>query len=139
MFQKLKVMRIFSLVMRDAPVAIGVVDLRYLEIKCGTQAIHHLITLFTSFTPSKLRLITTIEHNQLEIGVENIFLYLSYSIFSKLYTSTWVTHLWEFSHVHRLKICLPTLELPSSSCGNDTTLVDLLLNSGGKDKKFKIS
>ena len=58
---------------------------------------------------------------------------------SKLATSTWVTHLWEFSHLHRLEICLPKLDLPSSSCGNDAALVDLLLNSGWKDEKLRLA
>ena len=51
--------------MRSTPEAIGGLDLRSLEITYGTQAIHHLVSLFTSCTPSELLLITAIEHHQI--------------------------------------------------------------------------
>ena len=74
LLQKLKVMRTFPLVMRGTPSAIGGLDLRSLEITFGAQAIHHLVSLFTSCAPLKLLLIAAIEHHQLEIGVTGIFL-----------------------------------------------------------------
>ena len=86
-------MRIIPLMMRGALEAIGSLDLRYLEITCGLQAIHHLVSLTTSWTSSKLLLITAIEYHQLEIGVKSLFLSSSYSMLSKLATSTWVSHL----------------------------------------------
>ena len=79
--------------MRGAPAAIGGLDLRSLEITCGTQDIHHLVSLSTSCTPEKLFLITAIEYHQLEIGAEDLFLSSSYSKLSKLATSAWATHL----------------------------------------------
>ena len=96
---KLRIMRTFPLVMREAPVAIGGLGLQSLEISSGIQAIQHLISLFTSHTPSKLLLITAIEYHQLEIGVEALFLNSSYSTLSPLATPTWITHLWEFLHM----------------------------------------
>ena len=70
---KLKIMRKFPLVMRKAPVDIEGLDLRSLEIPSGVQVIHYLISLFTSYNPSKLLLITAVEYQQLEIGVGEIF------------------------------------------------------------------
>ena len=61
--QKLKVMRRFPLVMHGAPVAIGGINLRPLIITSGAQAIHHLVSLHTSYTPSKLLLSTAIEYH----------------------------------------------------------------------------
>ena len=58
-------MRTFTLGMRGTPVEICSLDLRSLEITYGTQAIHHLVSLFTSCTPSELLLITAIEHHQI--------------------------------------------------------------------------
>ena len=92
LLRKLKLMRTFPLVMRSAPAAIGGLDLRSLEITSGAQAIHHLVSLFTSCAPSKLLLITTIEHHQLEIGIEGLFLSRSHTLLSKFATSTWITH-----------------------------------------------
>ena len=74
LLQKLKVMRAFSLVTCSTPPDIGGLDLHSLEITCRAQAIHHLVLLFTRCTPSKFLLITAIEHHQLEIGVEDLFL-----------------------------------------------------------------
>ena len=91
--RKLKVIRTFPLFMRSAPESMGGLDLRSLEITSGAQSIYHLVSLFTSCTPSKLLLITAIEHHQLEIGVEGLFFSTSYNLLSKLATSTWITHL----------------------------------------------
>ena len=96
LLQKLKVMCTFPLVMCGASVAIGKLDLCSLEITCGAQAINHLVSFFTSCTPSKLLLITSIEHHRLEIGIEGLFLSTSCTLLLDLVTSTWITHLWEF-------------------------------------------
>lgn len=130
LLRKLKVMQTFPLVMRSAPESICGLDLRSLKITSGAQAIHHLVSLFTSCTPSKLFLITAIECHQLEIGVEGLFSRRSYTFLSKLATSTWITHLWKFLQLHRLEIFLPTLVLPSLSCSDYATLIDLLVSSG---------
>ena len=61
LIQRLKVMRTFPLVMRGAPAEIGGLNLHSIEITCGAQAIHHLVSLFTRCIPSKLFLITAIE------------------------------------------------------------------------------
>ena len=58
---------------------------------------------------------------------------------SKLATFTWVTHLWEFLHLYRLEMCLPTLDLPSLSCSNDDEFMDLILNSDWKDEKLSLA
>ena len=68
---KLKIMSAFPLVMRETPTGVGGLDLRSLEITSGVQAMHNLVSLFTS--PSKLLLIAVVEHQQLEIGVEELF------------------------------------------------------------------
>ena len=138
LLQKLKVMRTFPLVMRGNPSAIGGLDLRSLQITFGAQAIHHLVSLFTSCTPSKLLSITAIEFHRLEIGVEGLFLRRLYTLLSALATSTWITHLWEFLQLCNLELCLPTLVLPSSSCSNDATLINLLLSSGWKGNKLRL-
>lgn len=135
---KSKFMRTFPLVIRVAPAAIGHLDLHSLEITREAQTIHHLISLFTSSTPSKVLLITAIECHQLEIGVEDLFLNSSYSLLSDLATSTWITHLWEFLHLCKLEICLPTLVIPETCCGNDVTLIDILLSSGWKGNKLRL-
>ena len=136
---KLKIMRTFPLVMREAPVAIGGLDLHSIEITCGVKAIHHLVSLFTSYTPSKLLLSTAIEHQQLEIGVGELFLNSSYFLLSSLATSTWITHLWEFLQIYKLEICLPTLVLPSTPCSNDVALIDLLISSGWKVNRLRLA
>ena len=136
--QKLKLMDKFPLVMRGAPADIGRIDLCSLEITWGMQAIHHLLSLFTSCTPSKLLLIAGIEYHQLEIGVESLFLCASHVLLSKPVTSTCITHLWAFLHLHCLEFCIPTLVIPSSSFGNDATLAELLLNSGWKGDKLRL-
>ena len=125
--------------MREVPAAIGGLDLRSLEITSGLQAIQHLISLLTSCTTSKLLLITAIEYHQLEIGVGDLFLNSSYSLLSSLATSAWITHLWEFFHIYKLEICLPTLVLPSTSCSNDVTLMDLLISSGWKGNRLRLA
>ena len=61
LLQKLKVMRTFPLVMRGVPAEIGGLNLYSIEITCGAQAVHHLVSLFTRCIPSKLFLITAIE------------------------------------------------------------------------------
>ena len=88
LLQKLKVMLIFLLVMRDDPETIGGLDLRSLEITYGEKAIHHLVSSFTSCTPSKLVLISGIKYHQLEIEVESLFLSASCDMLSKIATST---------------------------------------------------
>ena len=40
------------------------------EITSKAQAIQHLVSLLPSDAPSKLILLTKIEHHQLEVGVE---------------------------------------------------------------------
>ena len=132
-------MRAFPLVMRAAPISLGGLGLHSLEITSGTQAIQHLISLFTSQTPSKLLLTTAIEYHQLEIGTETLFLNNSFSSLSLLATSTWITHLWEFIHLYKLEINLPTLSLPSTSCGNDCSLIALLISSGWKGHKLRLA
>lgn len=139
LLQKLKVMRTFPLVMRSTPAEIGGIDLRSLEITCDVQAMHHLVALFTSYIPTKLLLITAIEFHQLEIGIKNLFLSSSFSKLSNIATSTWVTNLWEFLHLYRLELYLPSLDLPFSSCGNDVALVDFLINSIWKDEKLRLA
>ena len=94
LLQKLKAMRTFPLVMCSAHVDIGRLYLRSQEVTYGAQAIHRLVSFFTSCTPSKLLLITAIEYHYLEIGVEDLFLSTSYTLLSELVTSTWITHLW---------------------------------------------
>ena len=139
LLQKLKLMCTFPLEMRGTPAAIGGLGVSSLEITCGAQAIHRLVSLFMSCTPSKLLLITAIEYHKLEIGVESLFLCDSHALLSKLATSTWIIHLWEFLHLCLLEVCLPTLVISSSFYGNDTTLVDLLLNSGWKVDKLRLA
>ena len=136
---KLKIMRTFPLVMCEAPAAIGGLDLRSLEIPSGVQVIHYLVSLFTSYNPSKLLLITAVEHQHLEIGVRDLFLNSSYSLLSLLATSIWITHLWEFLQLHKLEICLHMLVLPSTPCSNDVTLIDLLISSGWKGNKLRLA
>ena len=124
--------------MRSAPAEIGGLNLSSLEITCGSQAIYHLVSLFTSYTPSKLILIKAIEYNQLEIGVENLLLSSSDSILSKLATSTWVTYLWEFLHLHCLEIYLSTLDLPPYPVAMMLHLLTCFLTLVGKMKKIKL-
>ena len=131
-------MRTFALVTRGAPSAIGGLGLSSLDILCGAKAIHHLVSLFTSCTPSKLLSITAIEFYQLEIGVEGLFLRRLYTLLSALATSTWITHLWEFLQLYKLKNCLPTLVLPSAPCSNDATLIGLLISFGWEGKRFRL-
>ena len=73
LLQKLKVMR-------SAPADIGGLYLNFIKIICEAQAIHHLVSLFTSYTPSKLLLITAIEYHTLEIGVYILFLSISHDM-----------------------------------------------------------
>ena len=136
---KLKIMCASPLVMRAAPAALGGLGLHSLEITSGIQAIQHLISLFTSYTPSKLLLITTIEYHQLEIGTETLFLNSSFSSLSPLATSTWFAHLWEFLHLYKLEINLPALSLLSTSCGNDSSLTALLISLGWKSYKMRLA
>ena len=109
---------------------IGGLNLHSLEITSRVQAIHHLVSFFTSETPSKLLLVTEIKYDQLEVGVEQLFLSSSCAKLHKLETSTWTIHLWEFIHIYHLEVYLPTLNLPSSSCVNDATIIVTLLRLG---------
>ena len=79
--------------MCGAPEAIGGLDVRSLEITCGAQSIHRLVSFFTSCTPSKFLLVTAIEYHQLQIRLEDLFLSTSYTLLSELATSTWITYL----------------------------------------------
>ena len=64
---QLKIMCTFILIMRSVPTEVGVLNLRSLEIASGIQDIQHLVSLFTSDTPTKLLLLTKIEYHRLEI------------------------------------------------------------------------
>lgn len=135
---KLRVMRTFPTVMRAALIALGSLGLWSLEIECGVQAIQHFISLFLRESPSKLLLVTTIEHHQLEIGVESLFLDCPFPLLSPLATSTWITHLWEFLHLHNLRLHISSLNLPTSSCSNNSPIITHLISSGWSGNNLRI-
>ena len=51
---KLKIMGIFQLIIRNATQGIGGFNLHSLETTSGVQDIQHIVSMFTSDTPSKL-------------------------------------------------------------------------------------
>ena len=67
---KLGVMKTFPLVMRSVPSYLGGLNLQLIEVESIAQAIHHLISLYTAETPTKLLLKTIIEYHQLELGTD---------------------------------------------------------------------
>ena len=77
-------------------------NLRSLEITSGAQAIHHLVSLFSRNTPSNLLMFIPIEYHQLEVGVDQLFTSSTHIKLKKLAVSTWLAHMWEFLHLHRL-------------------------------------
>ena len=93
------------------------------------------MSLFASNNTSKLLILNAIEYHQLEVGVEQLFLSSSHDKL-QLATSTWITRLWEFLNLHRLELCLPSLNLSLSLHVNGSTIVDLLLNLGFKDENL---
>ena len=121
---KLKIMRNFPLIMRSTLTELGGLNIHSLEISSSAQAIQHLVSLFTSDIPSNMLISTAIQYYQLEDGVEKLFLPSSYHKLHKLETSKLMTHLREFLYLYRLEGCLSTLNLLSSSCFNDATIVN---------------
>ena len=67
---KLRVMRTFPIIMRSVPAYLGGLNLRRLEVEAIAQALHHLVSLCASETPTRILLKTLIEHHQLEIGTD---------------------------------------------------------------------
>ena len=85
---KLGVMKTFPIALRSLPVHLGGLNLQSIEVEAIAQAIHHLISLYTADTPTKLLLKTIIEYHQLELGTDTQLFSLSYASFGTLATST---------------------------------------------------
>ena len=124
--------------MRRAPTELGVLTMRSLQITSGVQDIQHLVSLFTSETPSNLLLLITIGYHKLEVGMEQLFFSSLCPKLHKLARSTWKTRLCKFLHLYRLELYFPTLNLPEYSCGNDATIINALLRLGQKDEKLRL-
>ena len=60
---KLGVMKIFPMIMRSLPTFLGGLNLQLLEVEAIAYAIHHLVSLYSSETPTKLLLKTIIEYH----------------------------------------------------------------------------
>ena len=74
LLSKLKIMYNFPLAMHSVLIEVVGLNLRSLEIKSRAQEIQHLVSLFTSDSPKKLLLLNAMEHHQLELGAEQLFL-----------------------------------------------------------------
>ena len=68
---KLEVMKTFPIVIRSLLTFLGGLNLQLLEVEAIAQVIHHLVSLYSLDTPTKLLLQTIIEYYQLEIGTIN--------------------------------------------------------------------
>ena len=61
-------------------------NLQLLEVEVITQAIHHLVSLYSLDTLTKLLLQTIIEYHQLEIGTDRQLFNLDFDSYSILTT-----------------------------------------------------
>ena len=60
---KLGVIKTFPVIMRGLPTFLGGLNLQLLEVEAIVQAIHYLVPLYSSETPTKLLLKTIIEYH----------------------------------------------------------------------------
>ena len=72
---KLKIMCTLPLIIRRVTIEIGLLTMCSSEITSRVQDIQPLLSLFTRDIPTKIILLNKIEHDQLEIGAEDLFLY----------------------------------------------------------------
>ena len=85
---KTNAMCTFTVIIRSELAELGGIDIGSLEVTTGINAIHHLISLFNSKTPSHVLTTTVLELHQLEVGSESLFLNLLCTKLSILVTST---------------------------------------------------
>ena len=73
-----------------------------------------------------------------KVGTEQTLLNQYYSALETLATSTWIVHLWEFLHMHNLRIFLPRVTLPSSSCFNNYKFINDMIIQGWKQDNLRV-
>ena len=103
---KLGVMKIFPMIMRSLPTFLKGLNLQRLEVKAIAQVIHHLVSLYSSKTLTKLLLKIIIEYYQLEIGTDKQIFTLDLDSYSILATPIWITSLWRNISAFRISIKL---------------------------------
>ena len=108
---KLGAMKTFPILMRSTPVHLGELNLQSVEVEALAQALHHLISLCTVETSTKLLLKTIIENHQLELGTDEQLFSLSYLSFGMLTAPSLITSLWQQTCHFNLHVTLPPLNL----------------------------
>ena len=72
--------------MRSLPTFLGGLNLQLLEVEAIVYVIHHLVSLYSSETPTKLLLKIIIEYHQLEIGTDTQIFTLDFESYGILAT-----------------------------------------------------
>ena len=86
-------------------------NLQLLKVEAIAQAIYHLVSLYSSDTPTKLLLQMIIEYYQLEIDTDKQLFNLDFDSYGILATPTWITLLWQNISAFQILIELPALNL----------------------------
>ena len=120
-------MKTFPMIIRSLLTFLRGLNLQLLEVEAIAHTIHHLVSLYSSETPTKLLLKTIIEYHQLEIGTEIQIFTLDFNSYGILATSTWITLLWKNISTFRISIKLLDLQLGIVKQEGDEFISDVAL------------
>ena len=93
MLPKLGMMKTFPITMRSIPTFLDKLNIKLLKVEAIRQLIHHLVSLYSANTATKLLLKMIIEYHQIELDTDRQIFKLYYKVHDILTTLMWIISL----------------------------------------------